>query len=337
MSRALVITSIANDDHPVLKIIAEECRKKSIDFILIGDQRSPSSFNLPGCNYFGPELQKLLPYKIASLLPSGHYARKNLGYLIAFEKGITQLIETDDDNIPLESFWQEHKQFFTMPSIQDGGWINTYRYFTDHQIWPRGFPLEALVLEMIPTGSSTSTINCPIQQSLADKNPDVDAVYRLTSELPFYFEKKNSIALGKNSWSPFNSQNTTWFPEAFPLLYLPSFCSFRMTDIWRSFVAQRIAWECGWHILFREPSVIQDRNAHDLIRDLQEEMPGICNNSAICKNLENLNLQQGVHSIPSNMLMCYQHLIEMEIFPKEEMKLLEAWLMDMERLSSFNN
>ena len=58
-----------------------------------------------------------------------------------------------------------------------------------------------------------------------------------------------------DTWCPFNSQNTAWWRDAVPLLYLPAYCSFRMTDIWRSFVAQRIAWENGWRLLFHEPTI----------------------------------------------------------------------------------
>src|SRR6185436_15069807 len=126
----------------------------------------------------------------------------------------------------------------------------------------------------------------PIQQGLADENPDVDAVYRMTSSLPLSFNKRNPIVLDKNAWCPFNSQNTTWFKEAFPLLYLPSYCSFRMTDIWRSFVAQRIAWSCNWSILFHNATVRQERNEHSLIRDFEDEIPGYLNNARICKMLE---------------------------------------------------
>ena len=53
----------------------------------------------------------------------------------------------------------------------------------------------------------------------------------------------------------------------YPLLYLPAYCSFRMTDIWRSFVAQRIAWENGWRLLFHGPTMEQERNVHDLMKD----------------------------------------------------------------------
>jgi hypothetical protein len=70
-----------------------------------------------------------------------------------------------------------------------------------------------------------------------------------------HFLPNRRVALGAGAWSPFNSQNTAWYPKAYPLLYLPSYCSFRMTDIWRSFVAQRIAWENGWAVLFKSPDV----------------------------------------------------------------------------------
>jgi hypothetical protein len=61
--------------------------------------------------------------------------------------------------------------------LQNAGWVNVYRYFTDLLAWPRGFPLDAVHnslpdIERLPEGSS----DCPIQQGLADDNPDLDAV-----------------------------------------------------------------------------------------------------------------------------------------------------------------
>lgn len=65
-----------------------------------------------------------------------------------------------------------------------------------------------------------------------------------------------------------------------------------MTDIWRSFVAQRVAWECGWSVLFHGPTVWQERNDHNLMRDFEDEVPGYLNNSAIREALESLSLQK---------------------------------------------
>ena len=138
----------------------------------------------------------------------------------------------------------------------------------------------------------------------------------------------NPVSLGDNTFCPFNSQNTTWFKEAFPLLYLPSYCSFRMTDIWRSFVAQRIAWTCGWPILFHQSTVWQLRNDHNLMNDFKDEISGYNNNSLIYTSLMELSLSDGIENIPTNMTKCYQKLVDLGLVGKEEMGLLVSWLND---------
>ena len=153
-------------------------------------------------------------------------------------------------------------------------------------------------------------INTPIIQGLADENPDVDAAYRMTQKLPVMFAKDSPVALAEGCWSPFNSQNTAWKKEAFPLLYLPSHCSFRMTDIWRSFIAQRIAWTCGWYILFHSPDVRQERNQHNLLKDFEDEISGYLNNARIRGMLEDLDLKSGKENIPENLVRCYRMMTE---------------------------
>ena len=101
--------------------------------------------------------------------------------------------------------------------------MNVYRYYSDLSIWPRGLPLDA-VQRPAPALGAPSESDCPIQQGLADDNPDVDAVYRLLMPLPVQFRRGIQVALGAGTWCPFNSQNTTWFRESFPLLYLPAYC-----------------------------------------------------------------------------------------------------------------
>jgi len=168
---------------------------------------------------------------------------------------------------------------------------------------------------------------------LADENPDIDAVFRLTQALPHNFDLKAKVALGAQSWCPFNSQNTTFYAEAFPLLYLPSYCSFRMTDIWRSFIAQRICWENEWYVLFDEATVWQERNNHNLLRDFEDEIPGYLNNSKICKTLGELKLKKGKTNIFENLISCYQALIDINVVGSDEMPLLKAWISDLEKIS----
>jgi hypothetical protein len=325
----LIITSIAKDDHPILKQFAEESDLHKIPFILIGDTKSPADFNLDGCDFYSVDRQKSLAFVLAKELPYKHYARKNLGYLAAFSKGAEVIIETDDDNIPFADFWNERTKQKDAHLIINEGWVNIYKYFTDVNIWPRGFALEN-INDKLPALENLVSLDCPIQQGLADENPDVDAIYRLILPLPLTFNKSENVALGDNSFCPFNSQNTTWFKEAFPLLYLPSYCSFRMTDIWRSFVAQRVAWTCGWSILFHNSTVWQQRNDHNLMIDFRDEISGYTNNDRIYNSLKSLNLKEGVENIFGNIKLCYQQLIDMKLVDEKEMRLLNAWLKDIE-------
>jgi STELLO glycosyltransferases len=323
----LVITSIAGADNSVLKQISKEAQEHKVPFIVIGDTKSPSDFKLEGCDFYSIEKQKSLSWTLAEKLPYKHYARKNLGYLVAASQGAEVIVETDDDNLPYKSFWQGRKRSVNAHLLTGTGWTNVYKYFTEHHIWPRGFALEHL-LNTVPSLAGKKKINCVIQQGLADDNPDVDAIYRMTLPLPVKFNQSENIVLGENSICPFNSQNTTWFKEAFPLLYLPSYCSFRMTDIWRSFVAQRIAWACGWNILFHAATMYQERNEHNLMNDFKDEIPGYLNNKLIMERLHALKLKDGTENIPENLLACYKELIGMELIGKEELPLVQAWIKD---------
>ncbi len=58
----------------------------------------------------------------------------------------------------------------------DNKWINVYSLFSKEKIWPRGFPLNAINADNNYSFEKTKT-NTLIFQGLADKNPDVDAIY----------------------------------------------------------------------------------------------------------------------------------------------------------------
>ena len=327
---AVVVTSIAAP-NAALRALAEGCKARGHDFIVIGDVPSPKDFQLEGCSFYGLDEQRETGFRFAEACPTRHYARKNLGYLLAIQGGATVIVETDDDNIPREGFWAERRRRQAVPVVEGAGWVNVYRYFSGENVWPRGLPLDR-IKDAVPDFDSlrVADADCPIQQGLADENPDVDAIYRLVAPLPLSFRADRRVALAEGSWCPFNSQNTAWWREAFPLLYLPAYCSFRMTDIWRSFVAQRIAWEQGWGVLFHEPTVWQERNEHNLMRDFKDEVPGYLNNAAIREALDGLSLQPGAGRVRENVRACYAKLVGMKLVGEEELPLLDAWLEDLE-------
>jgi hypothetical protein len=105
-----------------------------------------------------------------------------------------------------------------------------------------------------------------------------------------------------------------------------------MTDIWRSFVAQRIAWENGWGVLFNGPDVRQERNDHNLMRDFADEVPGYLNNRAIGEHLTALKLSAGPENIGDNLVRCYEELVRLALVGTEEIPLVKAWVRDLENL-----
>jgi hypothetical protein len=331
---AIVVTSIAGP-NATLQALARGCREHGYTFIVIGDEPSPPDFSLDGCNFFNLQQQRELGLKFAAQCPTRHYARKNVGYLLAMRAGAEIIIETDDDIAPDKTFWHQRTRVQTVRAATDAGWLNVYRYFTDANIWPRGFPLNRINAPQPAFDElAMDKVDAPIQQGLSDVDPDVDAIYRLTQTAPVSFRRDRRVALKQNVWCPFNSQNTTWWADAFPLLYLPAYCTFRMTDIWRSFVAQRIAWENNWSLLFHEPNGEQARNQHDLMRDFADEIPGYLRNAEICEALSRLHLRPGIEHLGENLLICYEELVSKNVFDPKELKLVEAWLSDFQQIQS---
>lgn len=331
---SVVVTSISAP-NAALRDLAAGCLERGYKFTVIGDVPSPADFSLEGCDFYSLARQAQTGFRSADLLPTRHYTRKNLGYLLAIQQRSSMILETDDDNYPRPEFWLPRQRIHHGPVLENNGWTNVYGYFSDLNIWPRGLPLDA-VQQKLPDYSTlpSADIDCPIQQGLADENPDVDAIYRLILPLPVSFRQDRRVHLGQGAWCPFNSQNTAWYPDAYPLLYLPSFCTFRMTDIWRSFVAQRIAWANNWHIRFHEANVYQLRNDHSLMRDFADEVPGYLHNRKIAETLDALTLPPGLTNIPDNLLRCYDALVGKTFVGAGELALLEAWLKDLRNLNA---
>ena len=315
--------------------------KKALDaaggkLVIVGDSKGPASFPMEGVIFSSLADQEKLPFRLSRLLPTGHYARKNLGYLLAIQAGASCIYETDDDNAPMEG-WGARSG--TVPARKAKGtpWVNAYRFFTEEKIWPRGFPLRLVRDDGSPgveAWGEISTVVAPIQQGLVDLSPDVDAVWRLVLDQESRFRKADSIRLPPGSWCPFNSQSTWWHQPAWPLLYLPSHCSFRMTDIWRSFIGQRCLWELGAGVVFHSSEVEQERNFHDLMTDFRDEVPGYLRNEELVRILGTIRLEPGTDAVGANMVHCYEAMQEANFFTGDELRLFKAWLNDVEDIIS---
>lgn len=324
-----VLTTIQEPTASVGSLV-DALGKINARLIVIGDKKGPVRFQISSADFYSIEDQSKLPYRLAQLLPTGHYSRKNLGYLIAFSRGTACIYETDDDNAPLSS-WAVRSELVEAQRIKARSWFNVYRLFKDELIWPRGFPLDLIrdpETYRHDADAASERVAAPIQQSLSNNSPDVDAVWRLLLDHPIDFGERPSVWVPPHTYCPFNSQATWWRPDAYPLMYLPSFCSFRMTDIWRSFIAQRCLWAFGCGVVFHGADVRQQRNEHNFLRDFEDEVPGYLCNEKIAALLDKCVLAPGRESAGENLRLCYQALIKAKIFPPEEMPLVDAWLED---------
>jgi len=99
--------------------------------------------------------------------------------------------------------------------------VNIYSHFGRPDIWPRGFPLEEIdirrpvsyMTEYESISEEAKDVLAPpmmIQQGLADLDPDVDAIFRLTQRQELkhakFCKKSPSIRLSPGTFCPFNSQ-----------------------------------------------------------------------------------------------------------------------------------
>jgi hypothetical protein len=328
---AIVITTI-QAITPSVAAMAEQAQAHGWETLLVGDRRTPDLAGAAGVSFLSIGEQRSSSYRIAQLLPENHYGRKNLGYLHAISRGAQCVYDTDDDNAPLAT-WKPRTLDVIARTCEVQGWVNAYAWFSDDAIWPRGLPLPHARDGAAPLAAE-ARFAAPIQQGLANGSPDVDAVWRLLMDRDVTFRQAPSVRLAPGCWCPFNSQSTWWFPAAFPLMYLPSHVSFRMTDIWRSFIAQRCLWALGEGIVFHGPEVFQDRNEHNLMRDFEQEVPGYLGNERFRQVLGALELEPGAHAAGPNLRRCYEALVDERLVDERELELVSAWLMDVGRANA---
>lgn len=329
MNRWIVITTI-NAPTTAVARVSRLCTTEGWRAVVIGDTRTPEDWSAEGIDFLGVLEQERRFGALADAIPYRHYSRKNLGYLYAIEKGADLILDMDDDNIPYEHFGRGIEPDVRVGRTLSGAdWVNVYPHFLQDSrqlIWPRGLPLDSIhehgVLKELQEPR-----RCPVQQYLADSDPDVDAIYRLLHPAPTLFNRDATpVVLTDGAWVPFNAQNTVFFKEAFPLTYLPAFVSFRMTDIWRSFVALAAMGRRGLSLSFHASTVDQQRNVHDLMRDFADEVPGYLHNRRIGATLRRTASMLPGESLPSDALLLWKALVDEGLVPPQELGVLEMWM-----------
>ena len=284
--------------------------------------------------YLTLHAQYELGYSILKYIPVNSFGRKNIGFIFAIHHGAQVIYDTDDDNEvfdqQLMEYWAMHDwrlgshAFLSWQSVES----NPYPVYGAQSVWPRGLPLDLIKNEssytpVVLSGKVHKPDVC-IVQSLANKEPDVDAIYRLTSpKYPVSFENKpTACKIHDGFMSPFNAQATLFFKEAFEFLLLPVTVHGRVSDIWRSYMAQAVM-TCS--LVFSSPWVEQIRNKHDYLADFQAELPLYTQATAFVQHLRNNSKQYA--GLTDVVVDAYEH----GIVEGEDVALAFAWQNDLQR------
>ncbi|CAC5393074.1 unnamed protein product [Mytilus coruscus] len=220
--------------------------------------------------------QSILYPLLSDVIPFKHFARKNIGYMYAIHHKAKFIWDFDDDNIGIVDT-KHLGDTLTICQNKQSNLMNPYPYFGVNDTWPRGFPLQLIKDEKtLPTHcyieDRSNTIQVGVIQSLVNNQPDVDAIYRLTRNVPFNFSTKNSgRILCTNKYAPFNAQATLWISPAFLYIGLPNSVNGSVSDIWRSYIAQYFLHKKNVSVAFTKPYVTRERNSHNVMEDFNEE------------------------------------------------------------------
>ena len=346
ISEKWVVVTTINSPTPSIHKLAELPEPWKI--VIVGDKKTKNEEwkIFDGSNklvFLSVETQEKLNYKTTKYIPYNSYTRKNIGYLYAIEHGAKEIYETDDDNI-FTTFDQLYNNFnFSKVSYAENNitnMINPYAYFGRPTVWPRGFRLNDIGYEWSDkfyiSTSEQITSKPLVYQGIANGDPDVDAIFRLTRANALYpikldFYELYPLLYFPGNYIPINSQNTRFLYDAFPALALPTTVAFRVCDIWRGFIMERFIWGYNGTVLFHSPSVYQNRNVHDYYLDFVDEEALYYGLEDILNGL-NTELKKQTYNPGHFLVSLIELLVEKKVLKDNDLKMYKAFSEDLERI-----
>jgi len=335
----IVVTSIFEPSEATKKM--GDMTRRGWCFVVVGDMNAPPTYNgVEGVIYLTPELQRGLRYQIFDHIPWKHFGRKNLGYLFAIEHGAKVIYDTDDDNrlrelsIPILEGKVDAREPVQLSSMSHV--FNPYHHFNSScdPIWPRGYPLDEVQDFKDANELRGVILNRPpsVQQFLADVDPDVDAIYRLTRPLPCFFNGTHKpLVLPAGTFAPYNAQATVHLYEAFWGLLLPVTVHGRVSDIWRSYFTSKLLWMIDRRVGFIDPHVIHDRVAHDYLKDFQSEQKIYLQATALVNFLNEWS--SNAPTFIGRMEHLWSELYARDFIEIADFKLMQAWIKDLQSVN----
>lgn len=303
MKRAIVTTTI-NPPSKALNLFAQ---KKDWNLIVVGDLITPHkefrSFEKKFSNvlYLSPEDQEKKYKKLSDAIGWRKIQRRNIGYLEAYRMGSEIVASVDDDNIPYPD-WGENLIIGSKTEVnhykETGLVFDPVGATNTPNIWHRGFPIQ-LVNKRKYDKPSKKVMKFDIQADFWDGDPDIDAICRMILSPEVKYQKKY-FPLASNKISPFNSQNTFLSRKVLVDYFLFPDIG-RMDDIWASYYVL----SKGYKVVYSHATVKQERNVHDLTKDMKNEYIGYENNIELINQLK-INPDNIINFLPKSAITAFK-------------------------------
>ena len=287
-------------------------------------------------------------------------ARKNVGFLFAIRSGARIIFDFDANIVlkPLSDGVTTPHPFFYKESMDSSVYMSksmlvrfeganstssSSRFFNPYPhmgasinpSWPRGFPLDELestnrsIISMKINVGDIPFGNIGVIQSMCDRVCDNDAVYRMTfpNADKLRFKKNPNITpflIPHNRYTPYNAQATTHLYSSFWGLYLPTTVPERVSDIWRSYITQRIMKEIGLYLVYTPPKISQNRIFPQPSKLMGEELELYQKTTSLIKFLD--EWESSALFLSERIYNLYSRLYENGFIGQRDVEAVNEWL-----------
>ncbi len=279
MKTALITTTI--NVPAVLALYRRFDPSASVRFFVAIDEKTPmAAIHL--CDSLGNvEVTHRTNYKCDPLIGDNSIQRRNIALLEALKWGADIIVSVDDDNIPLDpNYFYQFEHVLAQPfsglktDLKPGEWFDVGA-FLQPPATHRGIPAQFYDVPDRFTHVIDAKIGVAAGMVLGD--PDTSAVERIarSPRVSGVAEiLKAGIVVDPHTHTVFNSQNTAIIRELAPAMMMSPGVG-RYDDIFAGLLCQRVMRDRGLHVHFGRPFVYQQRNQHDLTKDLKAELFGM--------------------------------------------------------------
>ena len=250
--------------------------------IVVGDINTPHrEYEKIDCVYLHPDYQESEYKDLSDAIGWRSIQRRNIGFCEAYRLGAEVIATVDDDNIPYDN-WGYNLLVGKTIDINcyesENGYFDPMSVTDDNDLWHRGYPIQHVRTKNNVRLVGKVNRRVVVQADMWDGDPDIDAMCRIPHQPCVNLSKSIQEPYCSINISPFNSQNTFIHRDILPYyMVLPHVG--RMDDIWGSYIIQKMIdpQSSKDTVVYCPPTVYQDRNSHDLIKDLEGELLGYRN------------------------------------------------------------